>query len=106
MGAALALLLTLSACGTGSDSATPSVGAGSEASTSDGGGSDSGGSDSAGSDEGGSDSASGEGDAEAADDHLFPSVEVLDVATGDPLNLAEELSGGDTPVLLWFWAPH
>lgn len=42
----------------------------------------------------------------ATSGHLFPDVETLDVATGASVNLATELAGGDTPVLLWFWAPH
>jgi hypothetical protein len=38
--------------------------------------------------------------------NFFPDIDVLDVSTGDSANLATELGGGDTPVLLWFWAPH
>lgn len=41
-----------------------------------------------------------------AAEHLFPSVDVVDIATGETINVAAELAGGDTPVLLWFWAPH
>ena len=42
----------------------------------------------------------------AAAENLFPDVEVVNVSDGSALNLAAELGGGDTPVLLWFWAPH
>ncbi len=38
--------------------------------------------------------------------NLFPDLDVVSVATGESLNLKAELSGGDLPVLLWFWAPH
>ncbi len=38
--------------------------------------------------------------------NLFPMIEVADATTGDPIDLADELGGGDLPVLLWFWAPH
>jgi len=45
---------------------------------------------------------------EAADvgPHLFPELTTVNVADGSTLNLATELAGGDTPVLLWFYAPH
>jgi hypothetical protein len=52
-------------------------------------------------------------DESAADDestepvvNLFPDVDVLNVADGSSLNLAQELGGGDKATLLWFWAPH
>ena len=45
-------------------------------------------------------------DAATLPDHLFPDVDVVEIATGEPLNLADELAGGDRPILLWFWAPH
>jgi hypothetical protein len=35
-----------------------------------------------------------------------PAVEVLDVADGSVINLADELAGEDRAVLFWFWAPH
>lgn len=38
--------------------------------------------------------------------NLFPDLDVVSVATGESLNLKAELSGGELPVLLWFWAPH
>ncbi len=38
--------------------------------------------------------------------HLFPDLETVNIADGATLNLATELAGGDTPVLLWFFAPH
>lgn len=41
-----------------------------------------------------------------APETVFADVDVVDVYTGEPLNLKAQLSGGDTPVLLWFWAPH
>jgi hypothetical protein len=39
-------------------------------------------------------------------ENLFPDIDVVEVSTGASLNLKQELSGGDRPVLLWFWAPH
>ncbi len=39
-------------------------------------------------------------------DNLFPNVNVTNITDGTPLNLQEELAGGDLPVLLWFFAPH
>ena len=42
----------------------------------------------------------------AASENLFPDIDVAVVGTGDTVNLKKELAGGDTPVLLWFWAPH
>lgn len=39
-------------------------------------------------------------------EHLFPDTDVIDIQTGQTLNLAAELAGGDRPILLWFWAPH
>ncbi len=41
-----------------------------------------------------------------APDHLFPDLDTVDVADGSTVNLADELAGGDTPILLWFYAPH
>lgn len=43
---------------------------------------------------------------DAAEENLFPDLEVVDITEGSSLNLADELGGGDLPVLLWFWAPH
>ena len=43
--------------------------------------------------------------AEAAPPNLFPDVEVIEIATGEPVNL-RSLGALDRPVLLWFWAPH
>ncbi|MCP5026688.1 MAG: hypothetical protein GY929_10435 [Actinomycetia bacterium] len=37
--------------------------------------------------------------------NLFPDVEVIEIATGEPVNL-RSLGAVDRPVLLWFWAPH
>jgi hypothetical protein len=39
-------------------------------------------------------------------DHAFPDLDTVDIADGSTVNLADRLAGGDTPVLLWFWAPH
>ena len=51
--------------------------------------------------------AEGETDsAESQPEHFFPNVDVVTVADGGPANVADLLAGGDTPVLLWFWAPH
>ena len=41
-----------------------------------------------------------------ADDHLFPDLDTVNIVDGSTVNLADQLAGGDTPVLLWFWAPH
>ena len=47
-----------------------------------------------------------EGPAPVAD-HNFPDLNTVNVADGSTVNLAaQELAGGDTPVLLWFYAPH
>ncbi|HEX5616733.1 MAG TPA: hypothetical protein VFZ83_16405 [Acidimicrobiia bacterium] len=35
----------------------------------------------------------------------LPVVDVLDVATGETVALAERLPA-DRPLLVWFWAPH
>ena len=40
------------------------------------------------------------------ENHRFPDLNTVNIVDGATLNLAEELAGGDTPVLLWFWAPH
>ncbi len=39
-------------------------------------------------------------------DHLFPDLDTVNIVDGSSINLAAELAGGDTPILLWFWAPH
>ena len=60
----------------------------------------------------GDDQAAEGNDAEASEtteaplQHLFPDLDTVNVADGSTLNLADELAGGDTPVLLWFYAPH
>ncbi len=36
----------------------------------------------------------------------FPALNVANVSNGDTVNLQQELSGGDSPILLWFYAPH
>jgi hypothetical protein len=36
---------------------------------------------------------------------ILPSVDVLDVVSGNRVNLAG-LAPADRPTLLWFWAPH
>ncbi len=64
--------------------------------------------------------AAGEGTGEAVEDssegaaeesseevvNLFPDVDVVNVVDGTTVNVADQLGGGDLPVLLWFWAPH
>lgn len=45
-------------------------------------------------------------DQPVASAHLFPDLETVNVVGGATVNLADQLAGGDTPVLLWFWAPH
>lgn len=47
-----------------------------------------------------------EGPSPAATDHLFPDLNTVNIADGSSLNLAQQLAGGDTPVMLWFFAPH
>jgi thiol-disulfide isomerase/thioredoxin len=42
---------------------------------------------------------------EVAPDSLVPSVDVVDVRSGDTLDLAS-IVPSDKPVLLWAWAPH
>lgn len=46
--------------------------------------------------------------AEAATDSLgsFPALNVANVSNGEIVNLQQELSGGESPILLWFYAPH
>lgn len=39
-------------------------------------------------------------------DHLFPDLSTVNIADGSTVNLAQHLAGGDTPVMLWFFAPH
>jgi hypothetical protein len=51
-------------------------------------------------------SASAETAGESAAPHFFPNLDTVDIVDGSTINLADQLSGGDTPVLLWFWAPH
>lgn len=108
----VALGLLVSACGSGSTSSSE-LGAASESRQSGG--------DSAPTSDGSSESSTAstgqdaEGQAEGQEDtvgptapteHLFPSIDVVSVHTGETMNLADELAGGDRPVLLWFWAPH
>ncbi len=61
--------------------------------------------------------ADAEGDAAAAEEaptvgpeappvNLFPDVNVIDLDSGETINLASTLGGGDKATLLWFWAPH
>jgi hypothetical protein len=38
--------------------------------------------------------------------HQFPELTTVNIADGSTVNLADQLAGGDTPVLLWFFAPH
>ncbi|MEL6981638.1 MAG: hypothetical protein AAFO29_04355 [Actinomycetota bacterium] len=39
-------------------------------------------------------------------EHSFPDLDTVTIGDGATVNLADELAGGDTPVLLWFFAPH
>ena len=87
-GAALALGLVASACG--SEPATGSLDTQAVAEAS---------SDSA-------DSAEDAGAQPASAQHLFPDLDTRNIVDGSTVNFASELAGGDTPVLLWFWAPH
>lgn len=43
---------------------------------------------------------------EPVGDHEFPDLGTVNIADGAAINLADQLAGGDTPVLLWFFAPH
>lgn len=47
-----------------------------------------------------------EGPAVPEIEHTFPGVEVQNIHDGSVTSLAQELPGGSTPVLLWFFAPH
>jgi hypothetical protein len=38
--------------------------------------------------------------------HVFPDLSTTSIVDGTTINLADQLAGGDTPVLLWFFAPH
>ncbi|MGH1492811.1 MAG: hypothetical protein ACRBK7_26025 [Acidimicrobiales bacterium] len=42
----------------------------------------------------------------AVADHEFPDLGTVNIVDGSAVNLADQLAGGDTPVLLWFFAPH
>ena len=90
----LAFILALAACGSGAAPGQGNTATARETTPSAPAGSD--------------DAAGGAGDAPEAvvGANLLPSVDVVDVATGDTFNLADQLGGGDTPILLWFWAPH
>ena len=57
-------------------------------------------------DDAASESDTGSDGEDAVGDHLFPDIDTVNIVDGSTLNLADELAGGDTPVLLWFWAPH
>jgi hypothetical protein len=91
--AALALSATAAACGQTASETAASGGTDTAASTDDGAGA-------------GGDTGDGAGQGAASADHQFPDLDVVTVADGATINLAGELAGGDTPVLLWFWAPH
>lgn len=62
---------------------------------------------------GGSDSTSNLAAAPAGDEpaaaasavNQLPDVDVIDVASGDEINLAG-FAPSDKPIVLWFWAPH
>lgn len=38
--------------------------------------------------------------------NVFPDLTTTNIVDGSTVNLADQLAGGDTPVLLWFFAPH
>ena len=42
---------------------------------------------------------------ESVDGSSLPAVSMVNVATGESVNLAS-FGEGDKPLLLWFWAPH
>ncbi len=44
--------------------------------------------------------------AESPGESSFPAVEVLSLNDSQNVKFDEFLSGGDTPVLLWFYFPH
>lgn len=95
LSAAVALALLTSACG-GSE---PDAAAGGAATTAVDAGTTVGG-------DAGSTVVDADGGGEVAAPSLFPDVAVTDLANQAEINLAQTLAGGDTPVLLWFWAPH
>ncbi len=45
-------------------------------------------------------------EAPAPAENLFAPVDVVNIADGSTINLADQLAGDDRPVLLWFFAPH
>ncbi len=101
--AALLLGLTLGAAACGSSSDSPDTSAAGSSSEAISASSDGDANDGASNDDASSDAAA---DAGASTENLFPDVNVLSISDGATLNLSEELSGGDTAVLLWFFAPH
>lgn len=54
---------------------------------------------------GGSASQAVPGGSVAPDGNVVPELAVLDVATGDSVDLGG-LIPAERPILLWFWAPH
>ena len=51
----------------------------------------------------GTDAAAEDAAASAAGD--VPALDMTDVYTGETVNL-QSVASGETPLLLWFWAPH
>lgn len=51
------------------------------------------------------DSTGDEGPVEAAP-HVFPDVDVVDLASGSTVSFGDAVGGGSLPVLIWFYAPH
>lgn len=96
--AALVLGLTLgvAACGSSSETTDTSSGDAPAAATDD----------ESSPDESNDESAADDSSDAADGENLFPNVNVQSIDDGSTLNLAEELSGGDKAVLLWFFAPH
>ncbi len=92
LGAVLALTLVAGACGSGSaDDASEAAGTGAAPAATE-----------------TTDATSAPPDDSAAVPaaNLFAPTEVIDLASGSPVNFADEVGGGSLPVLIWFWAPH
>ena len=45
-------------------------------------------------------------DAAVPDLSNYPALAVTDVSSGETVELASVIAASETPVLLWFWAPH
>ncbi len=98
---ALAFALLVGACSSDGGDATATGGETVAADSGTDAGAASGGTEGA-TDDGGSDGA----EAATTDGPGFPSLDVVDLDTGDTVDLGQVLAGSDLPTLLWFWAPH